>query len=196
MADARHPLISAHRLYALAHLVRERLKAQAVVSGGESAGESGAGAVLFLRMQQNFDRLFETAFENADGCGERNQAIQLHARFHGQMEAMNGVKEEVRAHAPIKIALVSAEVIQLLRFFQQRGGIGAARERIQRTIADFGVFRADDVYQSAHSACPLRLSKFCTANASRICDSTSTRSRPLKARATCARSNPYRTPTS
>ncbi len=70
MAGAEHPLIAAHAAHAAADLSGKGLKGQAMIGGGERAGEGGAGTVGRLGREKNLDGFFEAALQQVIVAGE------------------------------------------------------------------------------------------------------------------------------
>ena len=69
---AKHPLVPAHRAHAAPYLVRERLKAQRTVPGGQGAREGSAGSRGGLGGEEYVERFFEPALQQAGVTGEGN----------------------------------------------------------------------------------------------------------------------------
>ena len=63
MTGAEHPLIAADRTHATPDLVGQGLKAQAVVRGGQGAGDAVAWSVGGLDGQKYLDSFLKTTFE-------------------------------------------------------------------------------------------------------------------------------------
>ena len=190
MARAKHPLVAAHRAHAAPHLVGQRLKAEPVIRRGQRARNGGARPVRGLRRQEDVDRLFEPALQQmfvaartesappracplgpADGSGESRRGRTARARVRTDCRWRGG-----SGRAP--------------RTREQILGRSAAAEGVERAIAHGRIARRDDSGQLAH-----RLLSRPRAISGRpavrpICASTSSRSRPPSASASCAFSRP------
>src|SRR5581483_7008647 len=101
MRRAEHPLISADRAHAEADLVRERLKAQRPVTGGESARNLRARRGAVLR-QEDGDGFLEAALQQVSIAFVRNQRAAGSPGTKRQMEAVDGVEKEERANTLVK----------------------------------------------------------------------------------------------
>src|ERR1039458_564047 len=102
------------------------------------------------------------------------------------MKAMNGVEEEECPDALVEVVAATAEVVELSAVFKERLDGGALAQGIQREIAP--VFSAgNDACQVIHKDEPPPFAASSrSARSSSICDSTSIRFRPLRARASWA----------
>ena len=118
MAGAEHPLIAAHGAHAAAHLSGEGLEAEAVIGGGQRAGDGGAGAVGGLRREEDLDGFFEAALQQVIVAAKGMRAWRADAGLEGQVEAVDGVEEKQGADAFVESCRWS-------------GGTGRAR-RIRR----------------------------------------------------------------
>ena len=63
MAHAEHPLVAAHGTDAAPHLIGQRLEAEALIDGGQRAGEGVARAAFLLRGEELAQRLLEPAVQ-------------------------------------------------------------------------------------------------------------------------------------
>ena len=99
MAGAEHPLIAAHGAHTAPHLVGQGLKAEAVIGGGQGAGDGFIGTISGLFGQKDFNRFFKTAIQEMHIAVKGDHALGGHARLGGQLEAVDGIKEEKGAHA-------------------------------------------------------------------------------------------------
>src|SRR5438094_8501257 len=197
MADARHPLVPPHGSHAAPDLVRQRLKSQSVVRRRQTARNRRAGAFRRLRLEQDFDPLFEAPFQDTGAGGDRDEPAMVHARLVGEIEPVDRVEEKLRAHPRVQVIARPPEFVERGARVEEGSRAGRTAEAIERSIPDFRILGPDDADQLGHACCPSsRRSMLRRATASRSCDSTSSRSRPLNARANWARSSPYFTPTS
>jgi hypothetical protein len=188
MAGAEHPLVAAHRAHAAAHLVGQRLEAQAAVSGGQRAGDDRPGAARAFGGQEKVDGLVEAAVQKVGVARIGNLSGRAGRRALWHVKPVDGVEEEQRAHAFVEVVARSAKTVE-------RGALGLqlterqiAADRVQRTVAQRGVACRDNRNQAAHGRFPAASSR--SASSSRSCASTSARSWPLRASASCEVSRP------
>jgi hypothetical protein len=73
MPDAGHPLVAAHRSHAAAHLGRQRLESEPVVSVRQSAGVSRIRSLRGLLLQQNLDRFLKPPLQQVHRGREGDQ---------------------------------------------------------------------------------------------------------------------------
>ena len=152
MAHAEHPLVAAHGAHAAAHLVRERLEADALIHRGQRAGNRVARAGDFLNGKKLFQRLLKPALEQMLKALEGNHPVRARRQFPGEMKAVDRVKEEQRADALVKIFAAPAEGVQFRARGQQFVRRGAGANGVERLVADFRIRRGDDVDERAGHA--------------------------------------------
>ena len=122
MAHAKHPLVAAHGTHAAPHLIRQRLKADALIHGGQRAGNRVAGTHVFLHGQKLVQRLLKPAVQQMFKSFERNHAAGARGQFPRQMKTVNRVKEKQSANAFVKVVAAAAKGIQF----------GAGRDQLVR----------------------------------------------------------------
>ena len=210
MTDAEHPLVAAHRAHAAAHLVGQGLEAEPMIRFRQRTGHRLVRALRGLRLQEDIDRLLETALQQIRIAVERNEAPALHAGLAGQVKAVDVVEEKQRPHTLVQVVAGAAESIQLSAFGQQFGERRGTAERVHRAVAHRRIRRGDNGDElSSHS----------TSRTNGLCQSVKgssrsarrqlpqrqelkqlrqhlARSSPLNASASWAVSRPYLTPTS
>ena len=157
MADAEHPLVAAHGAHAAAHLVGQGLEAERVVGGGQGAGDRGARPARAPAREEDVDRLLEPALQQMrcsrrTGCSARAAASGL-AR---EVEAVDGVEEEQRAHALVEVVAGAAEAVERVALGQQLFERGIAADGIERAVAFVGIAGGDDRRSGGSSAALLR----------------------------------------
>src|SRR5262245_23608263 len=106
------------------------------------------------------------------------------------MEPVNGVEEEERADPLVEIFAVLAESLERLALREELLVAGCGADVVERTMAQRVVRRGDEIEKSQRHA-----RQFVASNSTSP-RSTSSRSLPLRARASCALSKPYFTPKS
>ena len=119
MPGAEHPLVAAHAAHAAAHLVCQRLEGERFVTGGERTGDGGARAPLDLRRQEDIDGLFEAALQQVRVSREGNRRGGPGGGAQRNVEAVDRVEKEERAHAFVQIVASAAESIERLALGQQ-----------------------------------------------------------------------------
>src|SRR5262249_52177002 len=135
----------------------------------------------------DFDCLFKAPPQDIGTCGEWDQPSAFHPSLVRKIKSVHRVKEELCAHPLVEVIVRSSESVERLALLDQFAGAGRAAEAVERPVPDFRLLRNNDADQPHHVR---------SATTSTSCDSTSSRSRPLNASASWARSNPYFTPTS
>ncbi len=147
MPHAEHPLVPANRADAPAHLIRERLKRQALVGGGQPGGQRirrAAGG----RVQEGVDRLPEAALEQLLVSPERNKPRAGSGGRSGEMsrkvEPVNRVQEKQRAHPLVEVVGAPAKSVQRFAGREKGGGVGAGAKEVERLVANLGIRRRDD----------------------------------------------------
>ncbi len=143
MADAEHPLIAAHRAHAAAHLVGQRLKAQAAVSGGQGAGDGLAGSLGGLDGQEDVDGFLETALEQVQVAFVGHLAAGC-VGLERQMEAVNGVKEKQGPNPNVEVVAFAPQPVQSLALGQQVGQGRCPAVGVQRAVALGRIVGGDD----------------------------------------------------
>src|SRR5262249_47008606 len=150
-----------------------------------------------LRLEQNINSLFVPALQNSYASGEGDLSAILHVRLIWQVKPVNGVKKELGADTLVQVLARAPEPLELSTLVEQSARMRGPARILERAIADFRIPGQDHLGQPRHARRPFSLSSmFRKATASRSCESTSTRSAPLSASASCARSSPYFTPMS
>jgi len=132
---AEHPLVAAHRAHAAAHLVGQRLKAQAVICLRQRAGHRLVRPLARLCPEEDIDGFLEPAAQQVGVAVERDKPARGHASLHGEMEPVDGIQEKKRAHSFIQVAAGAAKRIQLDTLGQQLIARCIPRKRIHRAIA-------------------------------------------------------------
>lgn len=150
VADAKHPLVTAHGADAAADLVGERLEGEAVVGGGEGGGEAVAGSLLALGGEERIDGFLETTGEQLFVAAEGNETWgsgldwAVSSEFGGEMEAVDGIEEEKGADAVVEVGGLTAEVVEDLAGGEQMGGVEGGTEEVEGLIADAWIIGGDD----------------------------------------------------
>jgi len=119
MTGAEHPLIAAHRAHTAPDLVRECLKTQPMIGGGQRTTKPIAGAGYGLCLQKFADGLFVAPFQQHVESTERNQAAAPRCQLAGQMKTMHGIQKEQRPHPFIEIRAALSMLFQRRGFGQQ-----------------------------------------------------------------------------
>ena len=88
--------------------------------------------------REEVDGFVEAAVENLFEGGEGHGASVGDVVAEREMEAMNGVEEEMGAHAFVEIGALAAEPVEGGGFGQQGGDGGGAAEGVERAVADLG----------------------------------------------------------
>ncbi len=145
MAHAEHPLVAPHGTDAAPHLIGQGLDAEAVIGGGQPAGDGVAGAVLFLTGEKHFDRLFEAPLQQMGVGLKGDEPAQIHSRLERQMKTMNGVKKKQGAYPFVKVVTAPAEIFQILALGQQLLQRRAPAKGVERLVARGSVGGGDDV---------------------------------------------------
>jgi len=190
MAHAEHPLVAAHRTHAPADLVRQRLEPEPVVRRRQRAGDGIARAFRLLHGQKLVQGLLEAALEQMLVAGEGDERAAAGGGGGGrqafrQMEPVDRVKEEQRAHALVEVFAAPAEVVQPRALVQEVAGGQAGAGGGERLVAPGGVGRGDELDQVGHGHFISRRASNSTSPLN-----TSSRSCPASARASCAVSRP------
>src|SRR5919106_4623967 len=110
---------------------------------------------------------------------------------------MDGVEEEERADALVEVVARAPELLERGGFVEELMYVGAAREeRFERSVADRRIGGGDDPGEPGcrRSGYHRASSRWARRSSSRA--STTSRSLPERASASCAVSSPYLTPTS
>ena len=131
MAHAEHPLIAPHGAHTSAHLIRQRLKTEALVRRGQRAADAVTGAFDRLMREEIVDGLAEPAIQQMQVAGKRNRAARIQPRLLGQMIAVNRIEEKKRADAVVQIARLAAKCIELMRFGQQFADVEALADFVE-----------------------------------------------------------------
>jgi len=196
MADAKHPLVAAHRAHAAPHLVGQCLEAQPVIGRSQRAGDAVARlASGDLRLQEDINRFFKAPLQEVGVSFEGDQRTIARVQVQRQVETVDGIEEEEGAHPLVQVIAGAPEAVQRGAFGQQLLFACAAADRVQRKVALRRVGRGDDADKLAHRT-PHRSPILPAASSSTTRASTSSRSWPCKARANCALNKPYLTPRS
>src|SRR5260370_22937822 len=186
MSGAEHPLVATHAAHAAAHLVGQGLEGEQAVTGGECAGNGGAGAALGLRGQEEIDGLFEAALEQVGISGERNRRGRCGGGAQRNVEAVDGVQEKERAHAFVEVVAGAAEAIECLALGEQLFERCVAAHGIERVVASLAA-RSNHLCKRAHWRFPAAAARDSrSARSSSIWESTWARSCPLRASANWA----------
>ena len=109
---AEHPLVAAHGAHAAAHLIGEGLEREPVIRRRQRAGDGVARAVALLQREEFINRLLEAALQQMLVALEGNQPAPVQLRDARNVEAVNGVEKEQRAHALVEIAALAPKRIQ------------------------------------------------------------------------------------
>src|SRR5688500_16699355 len=149
MAGAEHPLIAANGANTFANLVCERLKAEAIVSLRQSAGDGIVRAFVFLRLQEFGDGLRETPLQQIHIAAKWDISLCVRTGFTGQMKAMNRVEEKGSTNPLVKILTFASKFIQFLCLSEQLTQVQLFTTRIQREIAQRRILRSDDLDEFA-----------------------------------------------
>ena len=184
MAGARHPLIAANGAHAAPDLRGQGLEGEPVIGGSERAG----GRCVHAFREKQVDRLIKAAVENLLESREADWAPIRHAIPKRKVEAVNGVKEKLRANPFVEIAALAPEPVERSRFGDEVRQRSRHAERIEGTITYRRRRRRDDVDEFTHAVAVASMAL--TASNSSNCASTSCRSRPASARAICAVRSP------
>ncbi len=145
VADAKHPLVAAHRAHAAADLVGQGLEAQAAVGFGEGAGQ----CVVERLGQEDVDSLLEAAFEQIRVAIKRHQAAGGEPWFQRQVKAIDGIKEEEGAHPFVEVVAGAPEAVEGGALVQQLCQRRGAAKGVQGTIADGRVRGGNDLNEFA-----------------------------------------------
>ncbi len=105
--------------YTAPHLVGQSLEAQAMVSFGQRTGNGFVGPLHRLRLQEDVDGFLEPAAQQVVVAVKRDESAVGNAGFVGQVETMNSIQEEQRAHALVQVAAGAPEGVQLGALGQQ-----------------------------------------------------------------------------
>src|ERR1039457_2734222 len=118
----------------------------------QRAGDGRAVAVCGLRRQEDFDGFFKAATEEVIIAAEWNRRLGADARFEGQVEAVDRVKEEESADTFVEIVAGAAETVEGGGFALQLCEGGGAAKGVEREVANGRVGRGDDAGELAHCA--------------------------------------------
>ena len=145
MAHAEHPLVAAHRAHAAPHLVRQRLKADALIHRRQRAGERVAGAAALLRGEKLFQRLFKPAVQQMFEPLERDHPRRACAAVCPADET-GGLRKGKTAREPVRKDCRSGGGRPPVP--RRRPAIPSRRagaNRVQRLVANLRVRRGDDL---------------------------------------------------
>ncbi len=167
-----------------------------VVVGGRNVVQIGSLNVprwlviaLPLLFGQEFaDGFFEAPFQQMDVALEGNAALRRRGLALRDLEAVNRIEEEQRAHALVEVVRAAAELLQRSALAHQIRERKLRAERLQRLVADSRVRRGDDLDQAAHDLAPAPPG-WC-ASISTSDERISARCAPESASASCAWSRP------
>ena len=190
VAGAEHPLVTLHGAHAAAHLVGQRLESQRAVTGGQSARYRRVWPRRGLSGQEHVESLVEAAFQQAGVARVGNRRACAGPLQPRDVETVDGVQEKQRPYAFVEIVARPAEAIERFALGHQLPQSGRAAEGIERAVAGGGIAGEDDGGQLAHCAPPGASTASRMASSSTNWASTSARSRPSSARASCAVSRP------
>ena len=73
MAHAEHPLVATHGAHTASHLVGQGLEGETLIGGGQRAGDAVVTAVFALRLEEDVDRLLESALQQVFVALERDE---------------------------------------------------------------------------------------------------------------------------
>jgi hypothetical protein len=88
-----------------------------------------------LRVKETVYGVLEAALKEVLITFERHQPTDLHSRFERQVEAVDAVEKQQRAHLMVQIVALMSELLQLRAFAQQVRQGGVSAEFVQRQIA-------------------------------------------------------------
>lgn len=128
MAHSEHPLVASDGADAATDLVGKGLEGEAMVGGGEGAGEAVAGAVLGLVGEKTGDGLIEAAVEEVFIAREGNEAARVEFGSEREVKPVQRIEEEQGANAFVKVRGVLAKRIEGGTFVEQVGQGGRAAE--------------------------------------------------------------------
>ena len=196
VAGAEHPLVPQHAAHAAAHLVSQSLKAERSVAGRQRAGNGSRGPIFVFCGQKNLNGLLKPTLEQVLKAGKRNQRRRRCCRKVWNMKTMDCVEKEECSYSLVEVVTVPAKPVEFLAFAVQFSQSQTPAQVIQRDIALVAV-AGNDFSEPAHEeALPPLPRNSRSAKSSTICESTSLRSRPLSASASCAIRSPYGAPRS
>jgi len=139
MPHPEHPLIALDHPDAAADLIGERLEAEPLVGRGQGARDAVGRTLGPLHREEVIERLLEPAVQQQVEPGTRYQALARPSRRRQparQVEPVNGIEEEERAHTLVEVVARAPEGIELGTLGQQVGRRRGPAPGVERLVAN------------------------------------------------------------
>jgi len=142
-------LVAADAADAAADLVGEGLEGEALIDGGEGAGNTVAGGLGALGFEEDVDGFLEAAAEEVfvafEGDGGGIFAGFCVREAEREVEAVDGVEEKEGADAVVEISAGAAEGVEGVGFGEELGEGEFPAGGVEGLVADGGVGRSDEI---------------------------------------------------